>query len=53
MLAVGAVTGVVNLAVAVVVGDIGGSLLVTLNAMRLAAFRPVGDQHPPPRDAAN
>jgi Cd2+/Zn2+-exporting ATPase len=40
LLAVGAVAGVVDLAVAVIVGDMGGSLLVTANAMRLAAFHP-------------
>ncbi len=40
ILAVGAMLGVVNLAVAVVVGDMGGTLLVMLNAMRLVALRP-------------
>jgi len=40
LLAAGAILGIVNLAVAVVVGDMGGSLLVTLNAMRLGAFHP-------------
>lgn len=39
-LAVGAVTGFVSLIVAVVVGDLGASLAVTLNAMRLARVRP-------------
>ena len=39
VLAVGAVAGVVSLAVAVLVGDMGGSLAVTLNAMRLARTR--------------
>ena len=36
LLAVGAVLGVVSLAMAVLVGDMGGSLTVTLNALRLA-----------------
>jgi cation transport ATPase len=31
--------GVVSLAVAVLVGDMGGSLVVTLNALRLARTR--------------
>ena len=44
LLAVGAVAGVVNLAVAVVVGDMGGSLLVTLNAMRLATLHPPDEE---------
>jgi Cd2+/Zn2+-exporting ATPase len=39
VLAVGAVMGVVSLAVAVLVGDMGGSLAVTLNALRLARTR--------------
>jgi Cd2+/Zn2+-exporting ATPase len=39
VLAVGAVAGVVSLAVAVLVGDMGGSLAVTLNALRLARTR--------------
>lgn len=39
LLAVGAVMGVVSLAVAVIVGDMGGSLVVTLNALRLARTR--------------
>ena len=39
LLAVGAVTGTVSLAVAVLVGDMGGSLAVTLNALRLARTR--------------
>ncbi|MGH7676202.1 MAG: heavy metal translocating P-type ATPase [Gemmatimonadales bacterium] len=36
VLAVGAVTGFVSLAIAVLVGDMGGSLAVTVNALRLA-----------------
>ncbi|MGH7672471.1 MAG: heavy metal translocating P-type ATPase, partial [Gemmatimonadales bacterium] len=36
VLAIGAVMGVVSLAVAVLVGDMGGSLAVTVNALRLA-----------------
>lgn len=36
VLAVGAVLGVVSLAAAVLVGDMGGSLAVTINALRLA-----------------
>lgn len=40
LLAVGAVGGVVSLLVAVLVGDMGASLAVTLNAMRLARLRP-------------
>jgi Cd2+/Zn2+-exporting ATPase len=39
VLAVGAVLGVVSLAVAVLVGDMGGSLAVTLNALRIARTR--------------
>lgn len=39
VLAVGAVAGVVSLATAVLVGDLGGSLAVTLNALRLAATK--------------
>lgn len=39
VLAVGAVGGVVSLAVAVLVGDMGGSLAVTLNALRLGRVR--------------
>ena len=39
LLAVGAVTGTVSLAFAVLVGDMGGSLAVTLNALRLARTR--------------
>lgn len=39
VLAVGAVLGVVSLAVAVLVGDMGGSLAVTVNALRLARMR--------------
>ena len=34
--AIGAVMGVVSLAVAVLVGDMGGSLAVTVNALRLS-----------------
>jgi Zn2+/Cd2+-exporting ATPase len=41
-LAVGAVLGFVSLAVAVLVGDMGGSLLVTLNSLRLARLHPPG-----------
>lgn len=36
LLAVGTVAGVVSLSVAVLVGDVGGTVLVTLNALRLA-----------------
>jgi Cd2+/Zn2+-exporting ATPase len=36
LLAVGAVTGMVNLLVAVLLGDMGASLAVTLNAMRIS-----------------
>jgi Cd2+/Zn2+-exporting ATPase len=36
VLAVGAVLGVASLAIAVLVGDMGGSLAVTVNALRLA-----------------
>ncbi len=39
VLAIGAVMGVVSLAMAVIVGDMGGSLVVTLNALRLARTR--------------
>ncbi len=39
VLAVGALLGVVSLAVAVLVGDMGASLLVTLNALRVARTR--------------
>ena len=39
VLAVGAVLGMVSLAVAVLVGDMGGSLAVTVNALRLARLR--------------
>jgi Zn2+/Cd2+-exporting ATPase len=39
VLAVGAVLGLVSLAVAVLVGDMGGSLAVTINALRLARMR--------------
>lgn len=40
LLAIGAVTGFVSLLVAVLVGDLGASLAVTLNAMRLARMKP-------------
>jgi Cd2+/Zn2+-exporting ATPase len=40
LLAGGAVGGVVSLLVAVLVGDMGASLVVTLNSMRLARLRP-------------
>jgi Cd2+/Zn2+-exporting ATPase len=39
VLAVGAVLGLVSLAVAVLVGDMGGSLAVTANALRLARLQ--------------
>ena len=39
LLAVGAVTGVVSLLVAVLLGDLGASLAVILNAMRLARLK--------------
>jgi Cd2+/Zn2+-exporting ATPase len=39
VLAVGAVTGYVSLAIAVLVGDMGGSLAVTANALRLARMK--------------
>jgi Cd2+/Zn2+-exporting ATPase len=39
VLAVGAVFGVVSLVVAVLVGDMGGSLAVTVNALRIARTR--------------
>ena len=39
LLAVGALLGVVRLPVAVLVGDMGGSLAVTLNALRVAATK--------------
>ena len=39
VLAVGAVLGAVSLAAAVLVGDMGGSLAVTINALRLARTR--------------
>jgi Cd2+/Zn2+-exporting ATPase len=42
VLAVGAVLGVVNLAVAVLLGDMGGSLVVTGNALLLARMRDDG-----------
>ena len=40
LLAIGAVGGFVSLIVAVLVGDLGASLAVTLNAMRLARVKP-------------
>jgi Cd2+/Zn2+-exporting ATPase len=40
LLAVGAVMGLVTLPVAVIVGDMGGSLVVTLNALRVGSTRP-------------
>ena len=40
LLAIGAVGGFVTLIVAVLVGDLGASLAVTLNAMRLARLKP-------------
>lgn len=40
LLAVGAVSGQVTLALAVLFGDLGASLVVTLNALRLATMRP-------------
>ena len=40
ILAIGAVGGFVSLIVAVLVGDMGASLAVTLNAMRLARLKP-------------
>ncbi len=42
LLAIGAVSGVVSLAVAVLVGDLGASLVVTANALSLARIRPKG-----------
>ena len=39
VLAVGAVLGIASLAIAVLVGDMGGSLAVTVNALRLARMR--------------
>ncbi len=39
ILAVGAVTGQVSLAIAVLFGDLGASLVVTVNALRLARMR--------------
>jgi Cd2+/Zn2+-exporting ATPase len=42
VLAVGAVLGLVSLALAVLVGDMGGSLVVTGNALRLARLRTAG-----------
>ncbi len=40
LLAAGAIGGVVSLLIAVLVGDMGASIAVTLNAMRLARLRP-------------
>lgn len=40
VLAVGAIAGFVSLAVAVLIGDMGGSLAVTLNALRIAREKP-------------
>lgn len=42
VLAVGAVTGMVSLAAAVLVGDLGASLVVTANALWLATMRAEG-----------
>lgn len=42
VLAAGAVLGLVSLALAVLVGDMGGSLAVTGNALRLARMRSAG-----------
>ncbi len=42
VLALGVPLGMVSLITAVVVGDLGVSLLVTLNALRLARLRPAG-----------
>jgi Cd2+/Zn2+-exporting ATPase len=42
VLAIGAVAGVVSLAVAVLVGDLGASIVVTANALSLARIRPEG-----------
>ena len=39
VLAVGAILGVVSLAAAVLVGDLGASIAVTLNAIRLAGTK--------------
>ncbi len=40
VLAIGAILGVVSLAAAVLVGDLGASIAVTLNALRLAGTQP-------------
>jgi Cd2+/Zn2+-exporting ATPase len=40
LLALGAVTGHVSLIVAVLVGDMGATIAIVLNAMRLARVRP-------------
>lgn len=45
VLAVGAILGFVTLPIAVLVGDLGGSLLVTLNALRVAATHDEGCEH--------
>ncbi|WP_419934372.1 heavy metal translocating P-type ATPase [Candidatus Palauibacter sp.] len=50
ILAVGAVGGFVSLIVAVLVGDMGASLAVTLNAMRLARLKPRQAGDPPRGD---
>ncbi|WP_425153811.1 heavy metal translocating P-type ATPase [Candidatus Palauibacter sp.] len=50
ILAVGAVGGFVSLIVAVLVGDMGASLAVTLNAMRLARLKPRQGDDPPRGD---
>jgi len=42
----GTMLGMVSLAVAVIVGDLGGTLVVTLNAMRLARFAPISKVSP-------
>lgn len=45
ILAVGAIFGVASLAVAVLVGDMGGSLPVTINSLRLAHLHPPDEDH--------
>ena len=45
LLAVGALLGVVSLAMAVLIGDMGGSIAVTLNALRVAATSAPVDRH--------
>ena len=52
ILAVAAVGGKVGLAIAVLVGDLGGSLLVTLNAMRLAHYHPPNEKRGTHRPAS-